>query len=739
MASQTTTYNPSMGQYFRDPRELMALKLISLCVGTVSLCCTLVATFHFLRMRRVFRHDLILLLLAADLLRGICYVGFPLVSFAVHRNRRIQSGAPFCQFSGFSLTVGMEAADVAALLIALHTVLYIVRPRRQGGGNGLYPYRYWAYTAVTLLPILDASLAFAGGMPGFEDTGAMCYLPLRQRWYRMYLAWVPRYVVFCLIVALYVGLFLYVRFAQWRYAKAHDWSRRSSETAASATLVSLSTTSAGGGPQKQMIQMNDLLPDGSRAATRKNSAVSSTPGKMPSSPTESRKASQDGGQVRDLVSAAGYTSSKTMVDWQEADQRRKSVKFSPMVWNPETAARLNQASELSDEPERVGPEERADSGSRNTPIDGLSNRRMTWNWTEQLQLPTNTTPPVRSRMSMSAAPAAEASKPATTRTRTRQPPPFSPLIDISLEEQLPDEIPKQRQRRSTTASMSLHVPSGPLGSAHELGRMEQAETPSTSALALISPPSHQTDDTQKNKNLSTIMLPPPLAAIPTPATSKTAIEDDGPVRRGSAASEIGGSTLGYDSGTQVAKTRSRVRKQLIMLFIYPLLYIAMWMVPFLSHVLYFDNYFTTSEQQLPGQPLWLLCLSMVSLSIQGTVNSSLFMWRERPWRFRDERGFWGPLRERLRDWLGRFGGGGGGAGGVTGCWSACLGVRGGEKDRRRGDGGAASGKSRQEMINDGSLARIRRRQEVVNEATLAASSPRKSTAPRNWWDAEDQD
>ncbi|EHA46801.1 hypothetical protein MGG_08803 [Pyricularia oryzae 70-15] len=730
MSSPTTAYNPSMGLYFRDPRELMALKLISLCVGTVSLCCTLVASFHFLRMRRVFRHDLILLLLAADLLRGICYVGFPLVSFAVHQNRRIQSGAPFCQFSGFSLTVGIEAADVAALLIALHTVLYIVRPRRQGGGNGLYPYRYWAYTAVTMLPVLDASLAFVGGMPGFEDTGAMCYLPLRQRWYRMYLAWVPRYVLFCLIVALYVGLFLYVRFAQWRYAKAHDWSRRSSETAASATLVSSSTTSAGG-PQKQMIQMNDLLPDGSTAATRKNSAVSSTPGKMPSSPMGSRKASQDGGgQGRDLLAAADYTPSRTTVDWQEADQRRKSVKFSPMVWNPETAAGLNQASELSEAPEMVRP---ADNSSRNTPVDGLSNRRMTWNWTEQLQFPTNTTPPLRARLSMSAAPAGEASKPATSRTRTRQPPPFSPLIDISLE-QLPEEIPKQRQRRSTTASMSLYVPSGPLGSTLELGRMGQAVTPSTSALALISPPSQETDDTQRNQNLPTTPLPPPLAATFT--RSKMATTDDAPARRGSAASDIGGSTLAYESGTQVTKTRSRVRKQLIMLFIYPLLYIVMWIVPFLSHVLYFDNYFNTTQSQLPVQPLWLLCLSMASLSIQGTVNSTLFMWRERPWRFRDERGFWGPLRERVRDGLGRAGGGGGG---VRGCWSACLGTRGGEKDRRRGDGGAASGKSRQEMVNDGALARIRRRQEMANEATIAASSPRKSTAPRNWWDAEDQD
>ncbi|TLS26814.1 hypothetical protein PpBr36_05038 [Pyricularia pennisetigena] len=738
MAPSTTAYNPSMGQYFRNPRELMALKLISLCVGTVSLCCTLVALYHFLRMRRLFRHDLILLLLAADLLTGICYVGFPLVSFAVHRNRRIESGAPFCQFSGFSLTVGIEAADIAALLIALHTVLYIVRPRRQGGGNGLYPYRYWAYAAVTLLPILVASLAFAGGMPGFEDTGAMCYLPLRQRWYRMYLAWVPRYLIFCLIVALYVGLFLYVRFAQWRYSKAHDWTGRSSETAASATLVSSSTASAGGLQKQQMIQMNDLLPDGgTTAATRKNSAVSLSFGKIPSSPMGSRKASHDGDQGRDLVSAAGYTSSKMTMDWQETDQRRKSVKFSPMVWNPETAARLNQANDISDGSEMVGSEERADNRPRNTPDDGLNNRRMTWNWREQLQLPTNTTPPLRPRLSISGAPAGEESKPAASRSRTRQPPPFSPLIDITLE-QLPDETPKQRHRRSKTASISLHVPSGPLGSTHELGRIEQAGAPSTSALALISPPSQETDDTRNNKNFSTIMLPPPLA---TTAASKTATVDDIPARRGSAGSDIGCSTLTYDSGTEVAKTRSRVRKQLIMLFIYPLLYIAMWMVPFLSHILYFDNYFNTAQEQLPGQPLWLLCVSLASLSIQGAINSSLFMWRERPWRFRDERGFWGPLRERLRDVLGMGGGGGGGGGGcgARGCWSACLGIRGGEKDGVRGDGGAASGKSRQEMINDGSLARIRRRQEMANEATLAASSPRKSTAPRNWWDAEDQD
>lgn len=729
MASSSPQYDPAMGQHFRDPKELMALKLISLCVGVVSMVFTLIATYHFLRMRRVFRHDLILLLLVADMIRGVCYIAFPMVSFAVHQNRRIQSGSIFCQISGFLVTVGIEAADVAVLLIALHTVLYIIRPRRHGGGSGLYPYRYWAYAAVTLLPIIDASIAFAGGMPGFEDTGSMCYLPTRERWYRMYLAWVPRYIIFSLIVIFYVGLFAFVRFAQWRYSRAH-WSKRSSGTLSSATLTSSATSAVL--PQKPVIQMLDLHhPGGSAAATRKNSAVSAS-GKAVGTPLISREGSHDGGLPNGVIT--GQTSTIMGVDWQEVDQRRKSVKFQPMVWGPETATKAPRDDELSNGPEMNG------HSLAHAPIDGIGMRRMTWNSSGQPMPPPVTKLLTKPRPSLSAASTAgesgggKSSKSTTTpaRSRTKPPPPFSPLIEVSAE-QFPESHLKRRATNPALPTFAANSTTAP-GNTHEMGQMAAANTPITSALFLTKSPQEDGNCMDSQGPWTTIALPP-VPSLPIATTTA----DDAAASRVSLGSEVGGSTLAHGSGSgmTVAKTRSRVRKQLIMLFIYPLLYIVMWMVPFLSHIIWFDSYYNPDRTAFPVQPLWVLCLGMFSLSIQGAVNASLFMWRERPWRFREEGGFWRSSLQRARDDPRSVEDGVCG-GWLLGSWAACLGVKRRDKERTGGDGGTGSGKSRQDMISDGSLARTRRQQEVVNEMTLSVTSPRRITGSRNWWDVEEQ-
>ena len=166
----------------------------------------------------------------------------------------IPADSVFCQLNGFMLAVGTEASDVAVLLIALHTVLYIVRPlpRRRGGGRGLYPFRRWAVAAWVFYPLVNASLAFVGGGgggPAYEDTGDFCYLTVRETWYRLYLAWVPRYVIFGLIVVLYLGLFFFVRLSQWRYDRERDQAWQ--QDAAAAGFV----------PPTPPIERHGLIPD----------------------------------------------------------------------------------------------------------------------------------------------------------------------------------------------------------------------------------------------------------------------------------------------------------------------------------------------------------------------------------------------------------------------------------------------------------------------------------------------
>ncbi len=75
--------------------------------------------------------------------------------------------------------MGIESSDLAVLLIAIHSVMCILRPRL-----GLYPYRRIAYAAYIVLPTVFASLAFINGH-GYQNVGHYCYLRTDQPWPRL--------------------------------------------------------------------------------------------------------------------------------------------------------------------------------------------------------------------------------------------------------------------------------------------------------------------------------------------------------------------------------------------------------------------------------------------------------------------------------------------------------------------------------------------------------------------------
>ncbi|EEY15189.1 conserved hypothetical protein [Verticillium alfalfae VaMs.102] len=104
--------------------------------------------------------------------------------------------------SGFFLAVGIEASDIAVALIAIHTALYIFKPRQLNGQSGLYPYRRTAYAVVFILPVVLASLAFIN-TPAYVNNGQYCYLPIRPLWARLALSWIPRYIILLIIFVSY--------------------------------------------------------------------------------------------------------------------------------------------------------------------------------------------------------------------------------------------------------------------------------------------------------------------------------------------------------------------------------------------------------------------------------------------------------------------------------------------------------------------------------------------------------
>lgn len=150
-------------------------------------------------------------------MKSLWFLIYDIVS--INGRRHLESTGIFCQTSGFFLSMGIEAADAAVFLIALHSTVHIFWPNRAGGESGLYPYRRMAYSFYIFWPILMASLAFANGVPAYVNTGQSCYLPTTPWWHRVALSWIPRYVILLIILIMYGSSYAYVRLMMRRYSR----------------------------------------------------------------------------------------------------------------------------------------------------------------------------------------------------------------------------------------------------------------------------------------------------------------------------------------------------------------------------------------------------------------------------------------------------------------------------------------------------------------------------------------
>ncbi|OAP64891.1 hypothetical protein AYL99_00863 [Fonsecaea erecta] len=184
-----------------------AILISALACASLSLVVVLVTLRWFLIMRRSFRHRLVLYLIISDTFKAVWYFVFPTVVFV---KGPVKSNSNFCQASGFMLVIAIEASDMAILIIALHSILYILRPSSKLGEGGLYRYRRWTYLMWLGPPVLAASLAFLHDNNAYITAGTFCYLPKRPFWYRLALSWVPRYLIIAIILLMYIWIYIYV-------------------------------------------------------------------------------------------------------------------------------------------------------------------------------------------------------------------------------------------------------------------------------------------------------------------------------------------------------------------------------------------------------------------------------------------------------------------------------------------------------------------------------------------------
>ncbi|KAI1133240.1 G protein-coupled glucose receptor regulating Gpa2-domain-containing protein [Nemania abortiva] len=213
--------------------QTQAVMWVSFIFASISVIAGLFAFYWFIRMRRGFRQDLIMLLIQSDMAKTMWLIVNPLFYFIT--NKPFSSNWAFCQVSGFFLTVTIEASDIAVLLIAIHTALFILKRQQPGAGAGLQPYRRVAYLAWIIIPLLIGAIVPLTGN-SFVDNGPHCYLPIHPPWVSVALAWSPRYAIFMFIIVTYTGLYIYVHMRYRRFGEdQRRASNMSSQSAGSST------------------------------------------------------------------------------------------------------------------------------------------------------------------------------------------------------------------------------------------------------------------------------------------------------------------------------------------------------------------------------------------------------------------------------------------------------------------------------------------------------------------------
>ncbi|KAK3318171.1 G protein-coupled glucose receptor regulating Gpa2-domain-containing protein [Apodospora peruviana] len=636
------------------------LTILSLAFASISVVSTLFTLYWFLKMRRSFRHELIMLLIQSDLIKSMAFLIFPIVN--LYRGP-VQSSSAFCQVSGFALAIGIESSDVAVLLIAVHSVMYIFRPK-----SGLYPYRRTAYMIYYLFPLTMACLAFVDGT-GYQNIGHYCYLRTDNGWARLALSWVPRYVVSTSIVLIYAFVYFYVR------KRMVDYGRRSSTSLPSPWPRVLRDNV----PPTPPIAHHGLL--ASAPVSRRGSAVDSVKDRKRSSVSSISTVNLDHHSRNSSTTAAGESGGSKAVpspmrpiQW---NSEWSGFRKKPAAGPAETGPLVDDAEDPLSSPGLVfiaspppihSPEERRNHCQpvSEDPSDSSSIASLRVFWRRPLASSYDRR---GSSMSSTASAPAAADPPASART---------------------DAGAVQRPRKVSLSSLVSILRKGP--STH----VDPVETPSSSSF-----------DQGRHRTPSGNTHHPPDAPPPTEVAASIVLER----------------SLADDSG--VTKNREKIRRQLRSLIVYPTAYLVIWLFPFVSHVIGYD------DAVQPNDPQWLLIVSIISLCIQGTVDSVLFAIREQPWRYARGR-FWTAVGRYLTPvgWMSGWG-----------SWS---------------DQGGVAGRTREEMLVDGRLARMRREEEIAFERRMRHGMKGRSDSlaqqrlrpgeyvpqrkgAREWWDVVEVD
>ncbi|PNS15987.1 G protein-coupled receptor GPR1 [Sphaceloma murrayae] len=634
------------------------IRIIATSLASLSMIADLMTMYWFFRMKRKWRHSLIITLAMADLLKDMNYISFSAVAFI---EKHIVSESQYCQASGFFHQYLVEVTDFVILTMVVHMSVQILNPNGSGESEGgLARWKGWIMTCILGLPFIMACIAFSNHNGGYQLVGAFCWLPVRPFWYRLTLAWIPRYIIAVTIVVLSI----IIRYKIKRYQMKLEQLQRSVPDAGGIEEVieELDEMSSDDGDVIQEKPEEHQLVDEKRQSTVQPSDIPPVPtipaGHQQFDSDNLRKFKRMSYKRRQLppINTGDMTSPR-------GDSIPVSVAPSSAVFVSPTRSEFPSGPEFANrgsmffDPKRNSILEDVatpDTISKSKP----DRRKSVADFNPRRSQSVIEFPTLKRRSSLvEVAPRAGS----VSRNSVNQPfPPaerMSSIQSTGRRSSIWDEIDASLEKKATNRISIFTITASEAGDVSLAGAGAGTETVT-----------YESDKVALNARHSMVGHPNPLGQNRlSRAGSRQSIGPNsngrGSMIYSMARRTLSVVSLGRADGTDdtaavdnspqaILNRRHRyIQRQLRYLISYPILYLLLWACPFVFHVLQYEDRFALHP------PFAAAVLNIVSMTVFGLVNSVVFCLREKPWTAIEEGdgtlvGSWrcDPVVGAVREW-----------------------------------------------------------------------------------------
>lgn len=204
-----------------DYHRRRAIRITGIVSSSVSIVSGLLS-FYFLGMvhpkRRIYRHNLIFMLIIFDFIKALALLLYPAVAEATKES--IMESIPFRNVLGWFTCFSIEGGDFIILCFAVHIALLVFFPNlkfkfynhnRLMTSNpqegGLYPFRIYLYMISIIFPSLISSVGYVSTQGYTSEVNWSFLTTVRPVWY---FTWIFRYCIVIIILSMYVGTYVHV-------------------------------------------------------------------------------------------------------------------------------------------------------------------------------------------------------------------------------------------------------------------------------------------------------------------------------------------------------------------------------------------------------------------------------------------------------------------------------------------------------------------------------------------------